>query len=311
MRLDGLAAAPGDSTPPAPLAPVHGGGELSPAGDGDRFAAQVRLWQFLAGHTARYTMGESTSLPEETAAELLASALYTMGLDPDDPMVLGKLPADLDGAYRKGQRALERRTALTQRLWQAAAESMPPMESRSLSDTLRSIGAGFRRYDTRWFAREFSCDIDYQLCLPVSERLTGVDYAAEYLRHLLAENRFLGRFAPADCARVLGEVCPDYRNLLVNLYEPVAASALGAVLAGGEPQPLHLTAEQRETLRRLFSTLPASRAEAALHDAAERLGGMLGLGRAETAYLREAAPALAPRARAAADGGDVRGVFPG
>lgn len=286
----------------------EGGRELS---RGDVFSAQVRLWTFLAGHAARYTMGESCSLPAETAAELLASALYTMGLDPDDPDALDRLPKDLEGAYRAGQRALERRTALTRRLWQAAAESAPRIESRSLTDTLRSIGAGFRRYDTRWFAREFPCDIDYQLCLPVSETLAGVDYVGEYLRHLLAENRFLGRFAPMDCARVLGEVCPDYRNLLVNLYEPAASSALGLVLTGGEPLSLHLMPVQRRTLQRLFDALPASRAEEALQGAAERLGGLLGLGKAETAYLRATAAALAPRARAAADGGDMRGVFPG
>lgn len=37
-----------------------------------------KLWQLLAKQTERYTMGDSTSVPTETAQELLASICYTL-----------------------------------------------------------------------------------------------------------------------------------------------------------------------------------------------------------------------------------------
>ena len=45
---------------------------------------QDALWRLLSAQAARFTMGESTSLPAEKAEALLASVVYTLGVSPDD-----------------------------------------------------------------------------------------------------------------------------------------------------------------------------------------------------------------------------------
>jgi hypothetical protein len=77
------------------------------------------------------------------------------------------------------------------------------------------------------------CDIDYQLCRPVPEDLLGVEYVNEYLRRVVLENDFLRRFPKEPVIKLLENYCPDYRGLLINLYEPVATNALGSRSSGG------------------------------------------------------------------------------
>ena len=195
---------------------------------------QERLAGLLADQCRRYAAGDS-SLPRETAAELLCSLRYVLGLEgrerPTDPRSLLREP--LEEAFRREQAALEKRTAQARRLWQAACTARPRIENRSLTDTLAGIGAFWRRYDRRFFAHEVPGDIDYQLCLPAPERLLGADYLISRLSRLLAESRFLSCFDQRAVVRVLEGSCPDYRGLHINLFEPVAVNALGRTLSGG------------------------------------------------------------------------------
>ena len=115
---------------------------------GARAQLEAQLLSLLAWQARLFTAGDSTSLPEETARSLLESVEY------------GK------------------------RLWLAACERLPPVENRSMQDTLRGIGTFFRRYDVRFFAHEIPCDIDYQLAIPVEPEQKGVDYVNRYLERL-------------------------------------------------------------------------------------------------------------------------------
>ena len=123
--------------------------------------------------------------------------------------------------------------ARTLLLWRSLAAAPLP-ENRSLHDTLRSIGKGFRRYDTRFFPQRFPCDIDYQLALPVPESLLGIDYVNRYLTHLTAESILLSALPRQEVRAALERSCPDWRGLLINLYAPSAPPRCGtaAVCAG-------------------------------------------------------------------------------
>ena len=274
--------------------------------NGDSLAAKLRVWKFMESHAARYTMGESTSLPAETAEALLASAWYVWGMDREAG--LSELPQeDLDAAYRREVYRLEQKKALGRRLWRRAMETLPSEASLPLLETMRSIGRGFARYDVHWFALEFPCTIDYPLCRPATERMQGIDALNEYLRGILMENDFLNRFPQPLRSALLACGCPDWKVLPVNLYEPVASGALGAVLTDCEPR---LLAGNCAALPGLLAPLPRSRLEARMRLAARELADAVGLcdppGRA---YLCDMAAALCPRIQAAMDAGNPEGVF--
>ena len=258
----------------------------------DALRAQEALWALLR-RQARLYAPESSSLPAETAAALAESILLTLGAD-RDPRVL--LSPDLPEKFRQGQRRLAQKLEVSRRLWQTAWTTRPEIGNHSLGDTLNSLKRFPDRYDLRFFAQEIPCDIDYQLSQPVPETLWGVDYVNEWLRRLCLEQDFLGRFEPALVRAVLDRSCPDYRGLLINLYEPVAVNALGLALLGDDPRSLTVSPPRRQRLEALFAGLPVPERKRILTAGAAALCTALDIRSAALQfYVQATALALSPR----------------
>ena len=214
---------------------------------------------------------------------------------------------DLADELARGQRRAQRDAALTIALWRKVVETLPPLENRSLRDTLRSIGRGFRCYDTRFFPQRFDCDIDYQLSQSVSESLLGINYVNQYLARLAAENSLLTRLPQGEVRAVLERSCPDWRGLLVNLYAPAAANVLARTLLGGEG--LTLSDGEIGALRERWEHVRPERIENDLLTAADALAERLALPRGAGKYLSSCAREVAVRAESLRDCGGLRGLF--
>lgn len=292
--------------------------------------AEERLWQeklaaLLVRQIALYTANESSSVPTAAAQELLRGVLFFLAV-PEEPEASSRpedvgsryeadraarirtlLSCDLADELARGQRRAQRNATLTIALWRKVVAALPPLENRSLCDTLRSIGRGFHRYDTRFFPQRFDCDIDYQLAVPVSESLLGINYVNRYLIDLAAENILLTRLPQGEVRAVLERSCPDWRGLLVNLYAPVAANALARTLLGGEG--LTLSDGEIDALRERWKHARPERIENDLLTAADALAERLALPRGAGKYLSSCAREVAVRAEALRDCGGLRGVF--
>ncbi len=264
----------------------------------DMTGIQAGLWRLLAARTERYTMGDSSSVPVETAQELLTSICFTLGLylKENGGSLQMLAESDLNELLGAGFKILEERLELGKRLWQAACLTAPEIENISCRDTLQGIGSFFRRYDYRFFAHQIPCDIDYQLSQPVPDTLLGIEYLNEYLRRILIENHFLRRFDRKLVIRLLTSFCPDYKGLLINLYEPAAVNALGLALIGGDPFLLDIDDAGRARLAALLTPLPERTVRSALKRAAEVLCRALDIRDAAAQhYLTRTAENLYPR----------------
>jgi len=263
--------------------------ELSRLGDPEE------LYTFLARRVGLYTGLDHSSVPTALAEELFASAAFTLEQG-------RTAPGSLEERFTAGLAATRKKLEYGKTLWQAVRESLPQAENRSLRDTVRNIGTFWRRYDYRFFAHQIPCDIDYQLCRPVSEARQGVDYVNAYLERLWMENDFLNRFDPRYVKGLLTAYCGDYGGLLINLYEPAATNALGLALLGGDFSKLNITPEQRREIGQVLCRVGPERLEAA----AEKLAELMNLQpKAAGEYLRGAAADLVPRVRAA----ELNGIF--
>ena len=259
---------------------------------------KARLFTLLARQVRLKTQGDHSSLREEEAAELLRSLLFTLtvSLQRNGRPMRALLTADLRATLADGQQALRNEINTAQTLYTVALRSVAVLESRALADTLRGIGLFFRQYDVSLYAHAIPASIDYPLCAPVEETLQGVLYIRAYLERLLMENRLIKRFAPDRVTALLRRASPDYRELLQNLYEPVAANVVGLTLLHDDVAPLHFScAQAAEVYRRLSVLSPAearARLAAAAREACKRLDA--GGAAAET-YLARAAEPLYPR----------------
>ena len=268
-----------------------------------------RLLPLLVRRTELYTAGDS-SVRVETAQELLSSICCTLdeGLSGAPRETL--LTADLEAVFTRGGQVLDRKAAACRELWSAACLTVPKLESRSLMETLRDLGLFWRRYDARFFAHRFPCDIDYPLLLPVSETLSGVSYLEAYLRGILAENALLAAFDAALLSRVLDTDCPIWRDAPVNLVSPVLANAVGRSLVGKDPRGLALAETDLSALAARFCGLSEEAAGKILCTAAEKVCDMAGIcDGASRAYFAAAAAELLPRLQSVPVRG-WRGIFP-
>lgn len=274
--------------------------------------ARANLLELLLAQAQRYTQGESTSLPRETMDELLASLCYTLGIDPKkgDSALLPLALGDPHERYGKALDQLRNKTDCARMLAGQLCLSAPALDCLALHSTLRSIVAGLGGYDPRFFAHRVPGDIDYQLMRPVPERVQGVDYILAYLTRLDAELRFLSRLPLHRVLALLDGFAPDWRELVANLYAPVATNALGLALLGADPRRLHITQAQRDELLLLLGNLPAEIIEERLFAASRAVCCALSLkDESDAALLLSLAIDLAPRVHTACAAGDLSRVF--
>ena len=170
-----------------------------------------------------YTCGESSSVSELEGHELAESALFVLGLNENTVWQTMELLAsgDVVAVWARKRRELESRVPAVMGLWGRVVATMPPINNIALRDTLESIGELPRAYDTFFAAHEVPCSIDYPLSKPMPDELKGLDYVEAWLGQLLFESQFLARFDTDEMIAYLDGWCPDYRGLLVNLYDPI------------------------------------------------------------------------------------------
>lgn len=273
---------------------------------------QMQVWNVLSKQVELYTMGESTSLPEYDAHRLLASTCYILGVDPDDADVetmRDVVEQGADAVFSRNLRRVEEQAARVSELWTEACLSMPLLESVALKDTLESFRNFAARYEPRFFAHEIPADIDYPLCRPVPETTRGVDYVTTYLERLLIECRFLQRFDLERCTHLLRNVHPEYGELILNLFEPIATNAIGCTLAGCDVRKLYLDDEARARIASALEGLAGARLQRVLVAAAERTGAALTVDADTQAYLSSLARRLTPRVELALRHHSLSGVF--
>jgi hypothetical protein len=282
----------------------------APFSAAEREALQTRLLPVWQRQIRLKTQGDHVSVREEEALELLQSVVFTLRLY----LSIQGLPtrtllqADPVTLLTRAQRALTAELEQTEVLYRHALRTVDDFCCISLRDTLSGIGTFFKRYDYRLYAHCIPAQIDYQLCHPMPETLCGVTYVRDYLQRLLTENELLTRFSRERVTALLARACPDYRELLVNLYEPVAAVTIGLALTGGGETLLELSAAQADRVVIELTALPCAEAKnrltAAAHAACDRLGFQ---STSSQTYLSQAALALYPRV--VASPGSAAGVF--
>lgn len=236
----------------------------------DLSARQEELYPILERQARLYTMGETSSLPLESMRELLHSIRFCIethtmqwGLSAQNTPLLE--------LFEAGQRDVWQFTEQARRLHAHVRRYDPNYGSIACRDTTAEIGDFFRHYDLRFFAHDIPCMIDYPLCLPVPESLEGVRFIGEYLRRLLLEHRFCGCFARDTAVRMLSRFQPEYRELVLGLFEPVFTCAVGLSLLKKDATSLYLSAADCERLHNLFQPWTADAAPALLKEAVNRL----------------------------------------
>lgn len=269
----------------------------------------TRLYYLLADQTEKYLAGDSTSVPVETAEELLRSLFYTIQLALSE---VGKserdlLTDDLSVLLEQGRHILQDKLTATRKLWERVCLTIPQVSNTYLDDTLKGLKTFFKHYDLWYFAHQIPCTIDYPLCVPVSDNLQGVSYVEQWLRHLLIENWFLSKFPSEAVIRLLSVIATDFWDYPLNLCEQPLLNAVGLAILQRPLFSLEMSSEDCRKLSGLLFECKDMSAElnrGSIHVATE-----LGVPKEAADYLKTVINSIMPRLEAARKSGDISGIF--
>jgi len=276
---------------------------------------QSQLWQLLGRQTGRFTMGDSSSVPIETAQELLASICYCIGIylkeSGIDEGAIKLKSESLSDLFAHGQRVVATKIDLGRKLLSEAKKTALDIDNISYHDTLREIEYFFKKYDYRFFAHDIPCMIDYQLCHSIPE-LSGIEYINEYLSRLIIENKFCRHFNSSLITSLLQGYCHDYREQLINMFEPVLTNATGLALLDKNIFLLDVNDADRVDLLNLFRLWTEEEALENLITSAEKLCSILSIEDISSReYLKSTASGLMSRIRMLKETGNFDNLFPG
>lgn len=278
----------------------------------DKMLIEFKIWNLLGKHTERYTMGDSTSVPIEIAEELLNSICFSLGLELRELMNAKELLIEEDisdllkASWSKIASLMER----GKKLLEAVRKSSPNIENISYKDTINEIDKFFNKYDYRFFAHKIDCSIDYQLSNAISEKLQGIEYINEYLKALLIENEFCICFDKDNIIYILNSYCSDYKELLINIFEPILTNAIGLDILGRDILTLEISALQRETLLGIFRNLSKTEILVKLESSAKSVCDILGVvDNEKIEYIQKTAVNIYPRIEVGLSTGNIDNIF--
>lgn len=261
------------------------------------------IYLLLEERIRRYTMGDSTSVPADTARRLLESILYCLDLNRRFPTPNATQDSPLHVRWRAGVDQAKRICGRAKLLLKQAQRTPPPLVNTAYCDTLEALPAFFAGYDAEFFAQEIPCSFDYPLCQPVPDSLLGAEYILEYLRKLLAENTLLRAFSQESLRALYVRYYVDYVDLLVNLCLPAAEMATLCALAHRPVRELLLSQAEMACISEALSRESEQEARERFCNASERALAELNLrGEYLITLMRQTADDLWVRIRAVANG---------
>ncbi|MCE5189980.1 MAG: DUF6179 domain-containing protein [Eubacteriales bacterium] len=261
----------------------------------------------LAERIARYTMGDSTSVPLDTAKRLLGGMAFCVQLHLNGAASAVPKDAPLKERFFAGVAEARRLTRRAKLMLNEAQRWQPPVVNTGFLDTLAALPSFFKWYNAEFFAQEIPCSIDYPLCQPVSDSFSGVEYMLDYLKRWLTESAFLRAFPRESLVELYEQYYGDYEDLLVNLYLPAAEAAILCALSNAPVRALRPGEGQHAESIRLICAPDEADARNAVFMAAKRACEELCSGSAFARdYLEQTALDLMVRLRATYTAGDVR-----
>ena len=267
--------------------------------------SQEEILALLAGLARKWTRGESTSLREEKAREMLESILFVIGLR----MRAGDAPESAAQAFTEGLSLYRRKMAFCRRTQEWILANLFQMPNHFYALTIREgINGFFKLYDPEFAAQRIHITADYPI-YPGRPKAEGIVFIERYLRAIEAENDFLTHFSPANVDRLLCAMGSDYRSAPVNLFGPVLAAALGLTLAGKTPRALNLRDGELEALNALFAGKEREEIREILAEALQKLTEQLGLAPHTARYARQALAVLSVETEHAVSLGTLETVY--
>lgn len=265
--------------------------------DEDLQVFYLKLYALLAKQADRYMEGRSSSIPKETAEQLMKSILYVIGMEVRSEnngyMALHKLMSwDVDSLFGSGLSVIEKKLKKVRHLQRSILNNLVISENSYYRSTIEDgVNAFFDLYSPQYSAHLIHITADYPL-MAQRPSCQGVLFMEQYLTFIQIENRFLLQVDEEDLHHIMLSVSEHYEKIPVNLCQPAVFSALGRVLCGKNPEGVILQDADVERLKGILS-VDADHLKEMVHHAMHQLLFAFHTGRKETEYFMSLKDGLA------------------
>ncbi len=257
-------------------------------------------------------MYHSSSLPVQTAQELYMSVcfLVNMYMKKSDITYSSLLNMNAKSLLENAWVEIESQLGICRQMFVQIKSASPQIENISYKDTIKEIDKFFKFYNHKFFAHQIPCSIDYQLAHAVDNKLQGIEYICEYLNRLKIENTFLNNFNNSSIQALLRSVSPEYKYLLINIFEPAAINAIALALLNADVFKLNVTYTERDLLLFYFKKWTKQETETNLIKSAQKLFILLNIEDVSfKKYLEKTASNIYPRIQAALSTNSLENIF--
>lgn len=206
----------------------------------------IKLYSLLENQVKSYHksrhMGQNSSVPTELAQELMASVEYTLGL------AGGAQPnADLEKMLQTGQKILEEKLEKARNTLHLVRTTAPDWQTQCRWEAIAYLDRYLQTYDHRHLAHRSPEGLFYPICVPVPERLQGLDQAQFYLNVLWEENQIMAAFADSALESLWARLPVD----CLNQCEQIICNVVGKKMLRDDLRELTFTQCQWSALEGL------------------------------------------------------------
>lgn len=192
------------------------------------------LFPILGQLAEKYTAFESTSIPCETAEQLMEAVLYCIH-EAEQVRKDTLVPAEglsARQAYALGAAAVEEKTRAALALYHETLQSFDSYGNRCLYDTFQQgLPEFFKWYDPKFAPQETILTLDYPLLSGLSGQI-GIDRIYSFIECIRLEQVFLNGFPEGTVKGILSRYNRQYGSLVENVCEIVLTTLAGHLLAG-------------------------------------------------------------------------------
>ena len=239
---------------------------------------QRQILELLRNLIQRYT--GSSSVKVETAEGFLSSIYFTLdmaiGEDRELQYAYDMLQHQgVKAMYQKGIERIREQLEEAKQICLRLKATKPDIDVLCFQSTINeALPHFFRDYQILYAAHDMAADIDYPIALFDHER-QGIAYILEYVRVLELETTFINALDIGEVRRFLKAYGlmyrMDYRQTVMNLFEPIFYQCIFSVLARGKVGSLFMTASQYAYLKSELEAWGEEQLHQRLMDAFERL----------------------------------------
>lgn len=183
------------------------------------------ILDLLGERIEKYTMGDSTSVPNYIAERILGSIIYCLKENSNDSKEI-IADSDIKEAFYIGLKRKKNKIINAQNLYKDVKENFIFINNECyVSTILEGIDGFFRKYDVEFNAQYNVITLDYPL-LNTLENLQGIDLIYEYIKNFNIENELLHKFDINVIEEVLRGYDKDFNILIVNITNIILRNAI-------------------------------------------------------------------------------------